>query len=126
VGQREGLTFNLVKTELQHFARGWKSNNPTCSIQTPEGTAEIKPLQLNEATRWLGIWFDWKLKFRVHTQTLAAKAKLAANGIQALANTVRGVKAPLLRQATIACVVSVLCYGACDNSYMTDQHCSNE
>ncbi|ODM20665.1 hypothetical protein SI65_03718 [Aspergillus cristatus] len=111
-GQREGLTFDLAKTELQHFARGWKRNNPTCSIQTPEGTVEIKPPQLNEATRWLGIWFDRKLKFRIHTQTLAAKAKLAANGIQALANTVRGVKAPLLRQATIACVVSVLCYGA--------------
>ena len=111
-GQREGLTFDLAKTELQHFAKGWKRNNPTCSIQTLEGTAEIKPPQLNEATRWLGIWFDRKLKFRIHTQTLAAKAKLAANGIQALANTVRGVKAPLLRQATIACVVSVLCYGA--------------
>ena len=65
---------------------------------------EIKPPQLNEATRWLGIWFYQKLKFRIHVQTLAA------NGIQALANTVRGVKAPLLRQATIACTVSVLCY----------------
>lgn len=111
-GQREGLTFDLAKTELQHFARGWKRNDPTCSIQTPEGTVEIIPPQLNEATRWLGIWFDRRLKFRIHIQTLAAKAKLAANGIQALANTVRGVKAPLLRQTTIACVVSVLCYGA--------------
>src|SRR5699024_3682704 len=46
--QREGLTFDLAKTELQHFAKGWKRNNPTCSIQTPEGTAEIKPPQLNE------------------------------------------------------------------------------
>lgn len=43
---------------------------------------------------------------------MAGKAKLAAGGIQALANTVRGVKPLLLRQATIACIVSVLCYGA--------------
>jgi hypothetical protein len=111
-GQREGLTFDLAKTELQHFARGWKRNNPTCPIQTPEGTVEISPPLLKEATCWLGIWFDRKLKFRIHTQTLAAKAKLAADSIQALANTVRGVRVPLLHQATIACVVSVLCYGA--------------
>ena len=64
------------------------------------------------ATRWLGIWFDRKLNFKAHARTLAGKAKQAAGGIQALANTVRGVKAPLLRQATIACVLSVLCYGA--------------
>src|SRR5699024_12860229 len=83
-----------------------------CAIQTPERTVEITPPLLNEVTRGLGIWFDRKLKFRIHVQTLAAKAKLAANGTQALANTVRGVKAPLLRQATIACVVPVLCYGA--------------
>lgn len=50
-GQREGLTFDLAKTELQHFAKRWKRNNPICSIQTPEGTVEIKPSQLNEATR---------------------------------------------------------------------------
>lgn len=111
-GRREGLTFDLAKTELQHYARAWKRNIPTCSIQTPGGTVEIEPPPLNEATNWLGIWFDRKLRFRIHTQTMAAKAKLASDGIQALANTVRGVKAPLLRQATIACVVSVLCYGA--------------
>lgn len=31
----------------------------------------------NLTTRWLGIWFDQKLKYRIHAQTLAAKAKLA-------------------------------------------------
>jgi len=50
-GHREGLTFDLAKTELRHFARGWKRNNPTCSIQTPEGTVESKPPLLNEATQ---------------------------------------------------------------------------
>lgn len=111
-GHREGLTFDLAKTELQHYAKGQKGNNPICTIHTPEGTVEIKPPPPNGATRWLGIWFDRKLNFKAHARTLAGKAKQAAGGIQALANTVRGVKAPLLRQATIACVLSVLCYGA--------------
>ena len=111
-GHREGLTFDLAKTELQHYAKGRKGDNPACTIHTPEDTVEIKPPSPNGATRWLGIWFDRKLNFKAHARTLASKAKQAAGGIQALANTVRGVKAPLLRQATIACVVSVLCYGA--------------
>ena len=87
-GCREGLTFDLAKTELQHFTKGWKRDNPTCSIQTPEGAVEIEPTMLKGATRWLGIWFDWKLNFKTHTRTMAGKAKLAAGGIQALANTV--------------------------------------
>lgn len=44
------------------------------------------------------------------TQRWKFKAKLAANGIQALANTVRGVKDPLLQQDTIACVVCYVSY----------------
>ena len=111
-GHREGLTFDLAKTELQHYDKTRKGNNPTCTIHTMEDTVEITPPPPNGATRWLGIWFDRKLNFKAHARTLAGKAKQAAGGIQALANTVRGVKAPLLRQATIACVVSVLCYGA--------------
>lgn len=42
-GHREGLTFDLAKTELQHYAKGQKGNNPICTIHTPEGTVEIKP-----------------------------------------------------------------------------------
>ncbi|ODM18623.1 hypothetical protein SI65_05240 [Aspergillus cristatus] len=111
-GHKEGLTFDLAKTELQHYAKCWKDNNPTCIIHTPEDTVEITPPPPNGATRWLGIWLDQKLNFKAHARTLAGKAKQIAGDIQALANTVRGVKAPLLRQATIACVLSVLCYGA--------------
>ena len=111
-GHREGLTFDLAKTKLQHYNKTRKGNNPTCIIHTLEDTVEIRPPPPKGATRWLGIWFDQKLNFKAHACTLAGKTKQAAGGIQALANTVRGVKAPLLRQATIACVFSVLCYGA--------------
>ena len=111
-GAREGLTFDFNKTELQHFTRGTKHTNPTCSIHTPQGSHTVTPPPAGNATRWLGIWFDRRLNFRKHCRTLAAKAKQAAAGVRSLANTVRGTRAHLLRQATVACVISVLCYGA--------------
>ena len=111
-GAREGLTFDFNKTELQHFTRGTNHSNPTCSIHTSQGSHKVTPPPPGGATRWLGIWFDWRLNFSKHCRTLAAKAKQTAAGIRSLANTVRGTRAHLLRQATVACVISVLCYGA--------------
>ncbi|ODM14226.1 hypothetical protein SI65_10363 [Aspergillus cristatus] len=40
-GHREGLTFDLAKTELQHYDKTRKGNNPTCTIHTLEDTVEI-------------------------------------------------------------------------------------
>jgi len=111
-GAEEGLTFDFGKTELQHFSRGVNHPNPTCSIHTPQGIHIVKPPPPGGATRWLGIWFDRRLNFGKHCRTLAAKAKQTAAGVKALANTVRGANALLLRHATTACVISVLCYGA--------------
>ena len=111
-GARVGLTFDLNKTELQHFSRGTKHSNPTCSIHTLQGMHTVRPPPPGGATRWLGIWFDRRLSFSKHCRTLAAKARQTAAGIKSLANTVRGASTRLLRQATVACVISVLCYGA--------------
>ncbi|ODM21120.1 hypothetical protein SI65_04173 [Aspergillus cristatus] len=111
-GQREGLTFDLAKTELQHFARGWKKNNPTCSIQTPEGIVIINHPQFNEATRWLGIWFDRKLKIKNTHPNAGCEGQTGSQWHPSPCQHSMRAKAPLLRQATIACVVPVLCYGA--------------
>ena len=111
-GAREGLTFDFNKTELQHFTRGSNLSNPTCSMHTPQGLHIVTPPPASSATRWLGIWFDHRLSFRKHCRTLAAKAMQSAAGIRSLVNTVRGTRANLLRQATVTCVISVLCYGA--------------
>ena len=111
-GAREGLTFDFNKTELQHFTRANNHSNPTCSLRTSQGSHTVTPPPPGGATRWLGIWFDRRLSFGKHCRTLAAKAKQTAAGVRSLANTVRGTRAHLLRQATVACVISVLCYGA--------------
>ena len=41
---------------------------------------------------------------------MAARARQTAAGIQALANTAQGVKASLLHQAVISCVLPILTY----------------
>lgn len=111
-GAREGLTLDFNKTELQHFTRGTNHSNPACSIHTTQGSHTVTPPPPGGATRWLGIWFDRRLSFSKHCRTLAARARQTAAGIRSLANTVRGTRAHLLRQATITCIISVLCYGA--------------
>lgn len=112
LGNEEGLTFDFEKTELQHFTRSTKCLNPPCRIPIDDGLKIVNPPPPGGATRWLGVWFDRKLSFKKHAKVLAARAKRTVAGIKALSNTTRGVRASLLRQATIACVISVLCYAA--------------
>ena len=111
-GAREGLTFDFSKTELQHFTRGAKHPNPACFIHTPQGLHTVNPPPAGGATRWLGIWFDQRLSFNKHCRVMAAKAMQTAAGIKSIANTARGANAHLLQRATVACVISVLCYEA--------------
>lgn len=58
VGSQEGLSFDLGKTEIQHFSRSCKAGNPAIHLQTPSGQHTVSPPEKNQATRWLGIWFD--------------------------------------------------------------------
>jgi hypothetical protein len=108
----EGLTFDTVKSELAHFTRRRCSNNPPIELDTGAGTHLIDAVPLGGAMCYLGIWLDRKLCFRKHVDTMTAKARRAASGIQALSNTVRGAPVQLLRQAIQACVLPILCYGA--------------
>ena len=110
-GSQEGLLFDLSKTEIQHFSRSCKDGNPPLQLLSAEGQHTIHPPKKNQALRWLGVWFDRRLTFLPHSRVMAARARQTAAGIQALANTARGVKASLLRQAVISCVLPILTYG---------------
>lgn len=111
-GAQEGLSFDLFKTELQHFSWGPRDTNPHLQLQTQSGTHIVSPPRRGQAIWWLGIWFDRLLNFHCHCKVMAAKAKQTAAGICSLTNTAHGVRAALLRQATIACILPVLSYGA--------------
>ncbi|KAL1956834.1 hypothetical protein VTO42DRAFT_6784 [Malbranchea cinnamomea] len=105
----EKLTFDTGKPELAHFPRR-RCNNPAIELDTWTET-HSNAVCLDGAVCYLGIWLDRKLSFRKHVDTMAAKARQVAGGIQACSNTVRGAPVPLLRQAVQACVLPILCYG---------------
>ncbi len=109
---REGLTFDIAKTELIHFTSRTRDRNPAISLQLTGETHNIEPTPQDRALRWLGIFFDRKLSFKAHASILAARDTRTANGIRALGNTVRGAAPGLLRQAVQACVLPVLYYGS--------------
>lgn len=44
-GSQEGLSFDVIKTELQHFSWGPKDANPPLQIQSPAGTYTVSPHQ---------------------------------------------------------------------------------
>ena len=63
------------------------------------------------ALRWLGVWFDRKLKFRRHVSKRTTKARQVAQHIRNLARTTNGPPASSLRKAVTTCVLSSALYG---------------
>jgi hypothetical protein len=110
--QHQDLAFDVSKTELMHFSRHRASRNPPVLLNLQGTEVIVEPVKIGGAIRYLGLWFDRKLSFKIHVATLAAKAKRTTMGIRALGNTVRGAPLRLLRQAVQSCVQTVLCYGA--------------
>jgi len=76
--------------------------------QVTESTVDA--VQDDGALRWLGVWFDRKLTFKVHVDKMATKARRTATGIRTLGNTVRGAPPRLLCDAVRVCVLPILCY----------------
>ncbi|KAL6402749.1 transposase [Ilyonectria robusta] len=61
--------------------------------------------------RWLGIWLDSNLSFRVHVEKWTAKAQAVAYHLRGLTNTIHGPLPSAVRSAVRACVEPVLLYG---------------
>jgi hypothetical protein len=64
------------------------------------------------ALRWLGMWFDRKLRFRRHITERVSKARHVAGHIRNLARTKDGPPASSLRKAVVTCVLSSALYRA--------------
>jgi ribonuclease HI len=110
--RQEGLAFDPAKTELLHFTkrRGDREGGPPVQLDLGSGGYSLEPKP--GALRWLGVHFDRTLAFKAHVAAMVASAWRAAAGVRALGSTIRGAPPRLLRQATVACVQSRLCYGA--------------
>ncbi|KAJ3455314.1 hypothetical protein MRS44_013914 [Fusarium solani] len=104
-GTANGISFDPEKTEVMHFSRSKLRSSPAIR----HGDVVKQP---ESALRWLGIWLDSRLSFRVHVEKWAAKAKAVAYHLRGLANTKHGPLPSAVRSAVRACVEPVLLHGA--------------
>ena len=113
-GDENKVFFAPEKMELMHFSNKRRSTAPLLHIRegrtlTPITTADKAGQQ--PALKWLGVWFDKKLRFRRHVSERVAKARKVAGHIRSLARTKDGPPASSLRKAVITCVLSSALYG---------------
>ncbi|KAL9570491.1 hypothetical protein ACKAV7_005379 [Fusarium commune] len=104
-GAAKGVSFDTKKTEVMHFSRS--KLRPAPAVRHDE--VEKHP---ESALRWLGIWFDSRLSFRLHVEKWAAKAKAVAYHLWGLTNTIHGPLPSAVRSAVRACVEPVLLHGS--------------
>ena len=103
-GQENAISFDTGKTEVMHFA-----NRKIQPLPIHHSGVQKLP---EKAMRWLGVWFDQKLSFKIHVDKWAAKAKVLAYHLKGLANTQRGPLPAAMRRGILSCVVPILLYGA--------------
>ncbi|RKK42613.1 hypothetical protein BFJ69_g18392, partial [Fusarium oxysporum] len=103
-GAANGVSFDTKKTEVMHFSRRTLRTAPAVR----HGDVEKHP---ESALRWLGIWLDSRLSFRLHVEKWAAKAKAVAYHLRGLTNTIHGPLPSAVRSAVRACVEPVLLHG---------------
>ncbi|KAG7420539.1 hypothetical protein Forpi1262_v016153 [Fusarium oxysporum f. sp. raphani] len=87
-----------------HFSRSKLETAPAIR----HGDVEKHP---EAAMRWLGIWLDSSLSFRVHAEKWTAKSQAVAHHLRGLTNTIHGPLPSAVRSAVRACVEPVLLYG---------------
>jgi hypothetical protein len=88
------------KTKVMHFSHSKLRTAPAVR----HGDVEKHP---ESALRWLGLWLDSRLSFRIHVEKCAAKAKAVAYHLRGLSNTKHGPLPSTMRSAVRACVEPV-------------------
>jgi hypothetical protein len=74
-----GVSFDPKKTEVMHFSRSKLRTSPAIR----HGDVKIHP---EPALRWLGIWLDSRLSFRIRVETWTAKAQAVAYHLRLLSS----------------------------------------
>ncbi|RKK61792.1 hypothetical protein BFJ69_g17090 [Fusarium oxysporum] len=100
-----GVSFDPKTTEVMHFSRSKLRTAPAVR----HGDIEKHP---ESALRWLGIWLDSRLSFRIHVEKWAAKAQAVAYHLRGLTNTKHGPLPAAVRSAVRACIEPVLLHGS--------------
>ena len=104
-----GLAADVAKREIMHYSRRPKYDcSPSIVFQDGDGIA--RTVTPERHVKWLGVYFDRRLRFEHHAKQLAARGEIAVNGLSILANTVRGLNQTHLRHLYTACVLPKILY----------------
>ncbi|KAG9088664.1 hypothetical protein FRC06_001931, partial [Ceratobasidium sp. 370] len=109
---RLGLSFELEKCELIHFAAHKRdlALNPDIHLRTSDATSGV--VRAAHTIRWLGFFLDRRLDFKSHVSKMATKGLGVISGLRLLANTLRGLSTKHARILYKTCVMPVFTYGS--------------
>jgi ribonuclease HI len=110
--ERFGLLFDLDKRELMHHTRRTRDADLAPHITLPGPNGTLVPLQPLPVSKWLGIYWDTKLRFHEHIRQAAAKASKAVTAMRLLGNTVRGLRPLLFRHLHITVIIPIMTYAS--------------
>ncbi|KAB5590774.1 Mitogen activated protein kinase [Ceratobasidium theobromae] len=104
-----GLSAEMSKTELIHFARTSHCMTKNLPVRLGDRAEDI--VHPSEWVRWLGFFLDRRLNFKTHIERLATRAKSMLGGMKMLGNTIRGLTVFNARALINACLMPILTYG---------------
>ncbi|KAB5587878.1 Reverse transcriptase from mobile element jockey protein [Ceratobasidium theobromae] len=104
-----GLSAEMSKTELIHFARTSHCMTKNLPVRLGDRAEDI--VHPSEWVRWLGFFLDRRLNFKTHVERLATRAKSMLGGMKMLGNTIRGLTVFNARALINACLMPILTYG---------------
>ena len=113
-GNENKIFFTLEKLEMIYLTTRKEASAPILRVNDSLVISLITTVPKagqHPALRWLGVWFDRKLRFRRHVSERIAKARQVAQHIRNLARTKDGPPAGSLRKAVTTCVLSSALYG---------------
>ena len=118
---RAGLNIEPDKSELIFFRkRGEKSNAPPYTHLPNHALQTYYRVPATNTIRYLGFFFDTRLNWTHHVDTVCNRARATLKALQLLGNSVRGLDQASWRLAYNAICLPVLTYG-CQLWYMGKQ-----
>ena len=115
----EGLELDDAKQDAMHYTGHlrkidgqWLKDLERPSLYLPNNAGGNTVLQPTDSYRWLGIFWDPKLRFESHVRRMMERGHSSVTALHMLGNSVRGLRPTHLRTLHMACTMSILTFGA--------------
>jgi hypothetical protein len=106
-----GMAFAPEKSELIHFNKGRRQWEQPLQLALPQGggTSTVRPVG---SARFLGVWFDWRLKWKAHLKALQNKLRTQDFALSRIAAKTWGPSLAKAREVYTKCIRAAIAFGA--------------